>query len=134
MRLQEFEVGALDVARMAHLAGTRITGGASSSLPSAFMTIFGSSDCTPSSCFEEVDVEVRAAKLTVGDRLEPHFLLHADRLRAIAAILDRAQFRGADLLAAQTARAPRAGSAAAESCRHDRRETESVDSHILLNQ
>jgi hypothetical protein len=59
------------------LSITRIAGGASSSLPSGLLDGDRDVGLHAAQLVEEVDVEVGAAELAVGDALEAHVLLEA---------------------------------------------------------
>ena len=78
------------------LSITRITGGASSSVPSGLLDRDRDVGLDAAELLEEVDVEVGAAELAVGDALEAHVLLElhdlGDRL-----VFDLAQLLGRDL-------------------------------------
>jgi hypothetical protein len=62
------------------LSMTRITGGASSSVPSARFTVTGMSVFTPPSCSRKSMWKVGAAELAVGDAVQAHVLLELDDL------------------------------------------------------
>jgi hypothetical protein len=96
LRLQVLEVGELDVLRVAHLVDD------ADHRRGQFLGAIGLSDgdrdvgLHAAELFQEVDVEVGAAELAVGDGLQPHVGLELHDL-GDRAVLDLAQLGGRDL-------------------------------------
>ena len=75
---------------------TRITGGASSSLPSGFLIEHRDVGLHAAQLRQEVDVEIGAAELAVGDAVQAHVFLELDDV-GDGAVFHRAQLLGRDL-------------------------------------
>ena len=125
-RLQEIEVGTLDrrdpADLAAHMHRRRLEADLRAVVLAEARDIFAVMRLDALEPLEEIDMEIGAAELAVGDALEADVLLRAHDL-ADALVLDRVQFVRRKAAGGEFAPAPPSGARGAGSCRHGRRGT-----------